>query len=563
MYDERKERFSIKDVIIQVLFVALFVFLLLWLFPMKNDIKKSFKPLYDQIFNQNVETMKEAAITYYTTPRLPQKIGEEKKMTLAEMLEANLVLPFADSKGEQCDLNESYVSITKMNDEYILKVNLKCSNQEDYLLVHLGCYDYCDGDVCEKQEEPKEETPVVNPTPTPKPTPVPTPQPKPTCNDNYNKTFNVNFYVNGALNKSVNVKLGGTVDLSKLVKEGYTFDGWYKDSSLKTKAISINPVATYDANNCITGYKDINLYGKLTKNPTPVVTTKYLYEYVKVTDGKWGDYSDWSQWTTNVITETDYRAVETKTETETTYKTEEVTTQKPIYGTKTVQTGTKKEAYTDTVQVTKYRTVPVYETQKVLVGTKDKYVDKVVEYKVPIYKTVTKYEERTVTKYRTVQKFVKMEYTLDCTNTCKRVEKPVYETVQEPYTVTEKVAVGTEKIIVGYETKTKTVKVYAGQERIYETKTVQVGTKQEAYTDTVQVTKYREIPVYETITVQVGTEPVTTTVKTPITKTVTYYRSKTREYISGTIDTKWSSSQTDTKLLSQGYSLTGNKKEVK
>ena len=260
MYEERRDKFSIKDILIQVLFVAIFIFLLMWLFPMKKDVKNALKnlnietanlqPLYDQIFNNNVQTMKEAAISYYTTPRLPEKIGDEKKMTLSDMLKNNLILSFADSKGKQCDLLESYVSITKMSDEYILKVNLKCSEQEDYILVHLGCYNYCDGGICEK----KEETPVVNPT---NPTPTPTPK------------------------------------------------------------------------------------------PNPVVNDKYEYEYIKVTDGKWGDWSNWSDWTKNVITSTDYRVVETKTETETTYKDETKTVTVPVYGTKTVQTGTKQEAYTD------------------------------------------------------------------------------------------------------------------------------------------------------------------------------------------------------------------------
>ena len=467
MYEERRDKFSIKDIVIQVLFVAIFIFLLMWLFPMKKDVKNALKnlnietanlqPLYDQIFNNNVQTMKEAAISYYTTPRLPEKIGDEKKMTLADMLKNNLILSFADSKGKQCDLLDSYVSITKMSDEYILKVNLKCSEQEDYILVHLGCYNYCDGGICEK----KEETPTVNPTPTPTP------------------------------------------------------------------------------------------------KPNPVVNDKYEYEYIKVTDGKWGNWSNWSEWTKNVITSTDYRVVETKTETETTYKDETRTTTVPVYGTKTVQTGTKQEAYTENINVTKYRTVPVYETKSVQTGTKQ----------VPVYETKqvqtgTKQEAyqttETVTKYRTERYVVKNEYSWDCTNSCKTVSNPVYGTRQVPYQTTETV------------TKYRTVPVYTTQkvqtgtktEPVYETKRVQTGVKQEAYTDTETVTKYRTVPVYSTVTVQTGTKEETTTVKVPVVIKVTYYRSKTREFISGTTDTKWSTSQNDQSLLSKGYSLTGNSRKI-
>ena len=497
MYEERRDKFSIKDILIQVLFVAIFIFLLMWLFPMKKDVKNALKnlnietanlqPLYDQIFNNNVQTMKEAAISYYTTPRLPEKIGDEKKMTLSDMLKNNLVLSFSDSKGKQCDLLESYVSITKMSDEYILKVNLKCSEQEDYILVHLGCYNYCDGGICEK----KEETPTVNPTPTPTPTPT----------------------------------------------------------------------------------------------PDPVVNDKYEYEYIKITDGKWGDWSNWSDWTKNVITSTDYRVVETKTENETTYKTEIVTKTVPVYGTKTVQTGTKQEAYNDTEEVTKYRTVPVYETKTVQTGTKQEAyndTEEVTKYRtVPVYETKrvqtgTKQEEYketvTVTKYKTVPYIVNYKSEWVCEDSCQTKSVPVWGTKQVPYDTTEEVT--KYRTVPVYETK----KVQTGTKQeeyketvtvtkyrtvpVYETKQVQTGVKQEAYKETVNVTKYKTVPVYSTIKVQIGTKEEKEEVTVPVVTKVTYYRSKTREFISGTTDTKWSTSQNDQSLISQKYTLTGNSRKI-
>ena len=89
MYDDRRDSFSIRDIILQVLFVALFVFILLWLFPTKNfvtnyvdnSIENAVKDaLYDyefggginseafanQLFNQNVMMMKSSAKDYFT-----------------------------------------------------------------------------------------------------------------------------------------------------------------------------------------------------------------------------------------------------------------------------------------------------------------------------------------------------------------------------------------------------------------------------------------------------------------------------------------------------------------
>ena len=42
MYTEQTN-FSIKNVILQFLFVALFIFILIWLFPLKSDLKKAEK----------------------------------------------------------------------------------------------------------------------------------------------------------------------------------------------------------------------------------------------------------------------------------------------------------------------------------------------------------------------------------------------------------------------------------------------------------------------------------------------------------------------------------------
>ncbi len=530
MYEERKDSFTLRDFIIQILFVGIFIFLLIWLFPMKSSVKKAFTPLYDQIFNNNVNDMKNAAVSYFTTPRLPQNVGQEVKMTLSEMLDKNIILPFVDSKGNQCDLIDSYVSMTKMSDEYILKINLKCGEQEDYLLVHLGCYDYCDGDVCEKEPEKVPETPVQQQSSKPS-----NPQPS---------------------------------------------------------------------------------------NPQPSIPAKeYMYEYVKVTNGKWGDYGEWSAWTKNVITSTDYRQVETKVVEETTTKTDTVTTTEPIYEDRQVQTGTKKEAYTAYRDVpvygqvqtgttkeayTAYRDVPVY--GQVQTGTKQ---EAYTAYRdVPVYGQVqtgtkkvayTAYKEEDVykdvivgykdvpyTAYRDVP--VNSGYDFDCTDTCKVVPKVTYK--KEAYTaykkepIYEKQKTGTKKVPYTaykeepvYETKqtgtTKEAYTAYREVPVYETK--QTGTKKEAYTAYREVpvygqgqtgttkeayTAYREVPVYGTVKVKVGEKQVTKTVETPVTTKVTYYRSRTREYISGNIDTKWSKSQADATLISQGYSLTGNTCEV-
>ena len=104
-------------------------------------------------FNDNLKTIKEAAISYFTNERLPQKKGDTVKISLKEMQDKKLVLNIRDASGKTCNSNNSYVEVTKEDDEYLMKIFLSCNDLEDYIIVHLGCYDYCDTDACEKKDE--------------------------------------------------------------------------------------------------------------------------------------------------------------------------------------------------------------------------------------------------------------------------------------------------------------------------------------------------------------------------------------------------------------------------
>ena len=159
MYNERKEIFSFKSFFLNLLLVLLLIFLLLFLFPSRWDLEKeisSFKKnnnietqtiLSNNIFSNNIKKMKEAATNYFTNERMPQTVGETKRLTLQEMYDSKLILKIKDSSDNECSPTESYVEITKDVQEYKLKVNLSCNNMTDYIISHLGCYTYCSGEV--------------------------------------------------------------------------------------------------------------------------------------------------------------------------------------------------------------------------------------------------------------------------------------------------------------------------------------------------------------------------------------------------------------------------------
>lgn len=378
MYNERRETFSIRDVVLQLLFVALFIFILLWFFPTKGEVKKSLEPFYANIFNENVDAMSDAAKSYFTTPRLPQNVGDKVSMTLGDMLDKKLLLPFVDSQGRQCDSNNSYVEITKMDDEYTMKVNLKCSDHEDYIIVHMGCYDYCETDICEK----KEVAVVVKPSTT-KPTPG-----KPVVTP----TTTTYLY-----------------EYIKIV--GNTYSGWGNWSNWTTNRLYENTLTevkttastTYKEEQKIVAYKTTTYQEATYENQQVQIGTKTEkvctnYETVYVGTGTY-KYTDWVYQGLQVLystpsdTETkqyvyvpgssgDYDCGDCSSNTFATYK---------------IYTRTKYEVKTGQQQCTKYedKQTPIYITKEVFVGYVTKTKKEPVYGIVKVPTTTTYYSFRT------------------------------------------------------------------------------------------------------------------------------------------------------------------------
>ena len=158
MYEER-ERFSWTSLFIKIIIIVIFVLFTIWLLQLSmksatRDMSNGINVLTDGIFSQNIDKMKDVGKSYFTTERLPQKIGEVKTLTLEEMYKKNLILEVKDKNGKACSAKKSYVSIEKLETEYQMKVYLECGNEHNFIKVIMGCYNYCDTDICEKKETP-------------------------------------------------------------------------------------------------------------------------------------------------------------------------------------------------------------------------------------------------------------------------------------------------------------------------------------------------------------------------------------------------------------------------
>ena len=218
MYTEEYEKkgFPILRTILKVLIIGIIILLLILFIPklIKNSsssnnngnngtsgsnsncsdkYEKSLDALTSQIFADNLEKMKDAAVSYYTTERLPENVGDSDTMTLSDMIGKKLIVALIDKNNKAVDVEKSYVKITKTDEEYILKVNIKDSEKEDYILVHLGCYSYCKTDICEKNTKSTKDVPIKGS----KPTPVVTIKKSYSDNPSYEEEKYYCEYVNG------------------------------------------------------------------------------------------------------------------------------------------------------------------------------------------------------------------------------------------------------------------------------------------------------------------------------------------------------------------------------
>ena len=161
--DEIEERtFSWTDLFIKVIIVLIFILFTVWLISLPNRKNRSST---DNVitnvnaFSENINQMRDVGQSYFTTERLPEKVGDVKKITLERMYKNKMLLTLKDKNGKACSAKNSYVSVEKMNNEYQMKVYLECGDDSDYIIVTMGCYDYCkSADVCEKKTALDDET---------------------------------------------------------------------------------------------------------------------------------------------------------------------------------------------------------------------------------------------------------------------------------------------------------------------------------------------------------------------------------------------------------------------
>lgn len=165
MYTEEydKRPFPFRDFLLKFIMIVIFALFLVWLIPKFISPKTSGnEATSSKVFEKNLTAMKTASVNYYSKKENLPTDNSKEVITLRQMISKNMLRAFTDKNGKACNVDKSYSEITSDNGEYVLKVKLKCSDEEDYALTKIGSYSYCTSEICEKDEESEPSNTVVN-----------------------------------------------------------------------------------------------------------------------------------------------------------------------------------------------------------------------------------------------------------------------------------------------------------------------------------------------------------------------------------------------------------------
>lgn len=159
---------TLKSLLIKIFLILVIILVLVWLIPKfflykntkKHEEIKEEKTEVIIIKDETVNSLENAGIKYFNESNTPKNEGEQKKVTLKELENKKLIGTLKEG-STTCDNKNSYVELTKKNDEYMLKTNVKCSKETKEKISYLNNYSYCNNSyLCvidlQKEEELKE-----------------------------------------------------------------------------------------------------------------------------------------------------------------------------------------------------------------------------------------------------------------------------------------------------------------------------------------------------------------------------------------------------------------------
>jgi len=170
MYEENENKINWKIILKKVLIVLVATLLIFGIIALVNKCthKEEEKPKVKEVIDltKQLDELEEATLKYLTKENLPTELNASKTIRLKTLMSKGLVKNIADSKSNKCNSNESYAEVTRLDNNYAVKLSLTCGTNTDYRIIYVGCFAECtNGGICKGSETSTEGicsiTPIV------------------------------------------------------------------------------------------------------------------------------------------------------------------------------------------------------------------------------------------------------------------------------------------------------------------------------------------------------------------------------------------------------------------
>lgn len=123
---------TIFNILSKLLIICIFFFLLIIGYSKINNMAKTH--YNENSFNTNLTYMYTSSKAYFIKHNNLKNVGEASSYTLKEMIDNKIISKKKIKNIKSCDLEKSYVSITKTRDNlFIVVSSLTCDNVEEEL----------------------------------------------------------------------------------------------------------------------------------------------------------------------------------------------------------------------------------------------------------------------------------------------------------------------------------------------------------------------------------------------------------------------------------------------
>ncbi len=114
----------------------------------KNNKKSVEKTKNSASLDVALTKLQDATLNYETKDLLPKNVLDKDTVTLDYLISEHFTDEIKDAENHSCDRKKTYSVIKKKENNYQVKLTVKCGGKKKSQTIYIGCFDYCSGNIC-------------------------------------------------------------------------------------------------------------------------------------------------------------------------------------------------------------------------------------------------------------------------------------------------------------------------------------------------------------------------------------------------------------------------------